>query len=484
VTEKPQNLIWICADDFAPYVSGAYSNPIARTPNLDAFAGESLLFENAFCTCPLSTPSNQSSWTGRYPRSIGVTLSPTPLPDSEESIAGRLGQLGFQVGAFGKTHYYAPRRHEFNVCAELKEYYDWKNSQSSRPLPADLETLGPWRPFYSPASIWLNSAARPFAAYQKEMQSHFYVSSACDFLKDCNDTPKRPFFLHLGICDTHSPFRFPVEYAGHFQASQFKAPAVSKEDLKEIPMAFDALTDIEKQGIQAAYYTAVEYMDSNIGRLLKAIKAYGFDKNSMIIVSSDHGYFLGQHGRFEKHSLYEEGVRVALLMKSPGMPLQGQRSKALVSLIDVAPSILDLMGLPASSRHQGHSMIDLLTGEADLHKHRDSVMIEYSDNAEAAVRTDRYKLIYCAGTRSRQDGYVTEAKPIKKLKLFDLKRDPNETTNLIGKWRHKSLINQLLDQLKDHLISTERDPSQVDTSMNRDDLLQTVLNPVELRSEY
>jgi choline-sulfatase len=119
------NIVWICADDFTPDVCGTYGNRIVRTACLDRLASQAIRFDRAYCACPLSTPSRQSFWTGRYPRSIGVTLSSTPLPDDEVTLPVLLRRAGYEVAAFGKTHFYWPRRHEFDVCADWPEYEAW-----------------------------------------------------------------------------------------------------------------------------------------------------------------------------------------------------------------------------------------------------------------------------------------------------------------------------------------------------------------------
>src|SRR5262249_49609978 len=129
-TPRPRNLrscpnfLWICADDLASYVCGAYGNRKVRTPNLDRLAVEGVRFDRAYCNCPLSTPSRQAFWTGRYPRSIGVTLSPTPLPEDEVTIITLLSGAGYETAALGKTHYYHPRPHEFDLCIDLGEHED------------------------------------------------------------------------------------------------------------------------------------------------------------------------------------------------------------------------------------------------------------------------------------------------------------------------------------------------------------------------
>src|SRR5262245_8495834 len=105
---RPPNVLWMCADDYAPYVSGAYRNPLARTPNLHRLASEGIRFDPAYCACPLSPPSRMAFLTGRYPRSVGVTLSPTPLPEGEATVGRLLGRAGYETLALGKTHYYDP----------------------------------------------------------------------------------------------------------------------------------------------------------------------------------------------------------------------------------------------------------------------------------------------------------------------------------------------------------------------------------------
>src|SRR5262249_38908681 len=157
------------------------------------------------------TPSRQSFWTGRYPRSIGVTLSPTPLPDDELTLPALLRQAGYEVAAFGKTHYYAPRPQEFDVCIDWAEYQAWLSGKGRASPPAGGGVLGPWRPFAAPARVWLNSAGLPYAAIDDNMFGTFLAAQAARYLA----APKaRPFFLYVSFHETHSPFWFPLEYRG------------------------------------------------------------------------------------------------------------------------------------------------------------------------------------------------------------------------------------------------------------------------------
>ena len=156
----------------------------------------------------------------------------------------------------------------------------------------------------------------------------------------------------------------------------------------------------------AAYATSAEFLDKNVGLVLDALDRSGHGANTLVIFTSDHGYLLGQHGRFEKHCCYEPAVRAALLMRFPASIQPGHATGALVELIDLVPTILELCGEPAPANLDGRSLTSLLRNQTSVHRER--VIAEYADNQEAMVRTERWKLIYCAGSRRRRDGYALD----------------------------------------------------------------------------
>jgi arylsulfatase A-like enzyme len=448
------NIVWICADDFTPDVCGAYGNRVVRTPNLDRLASEGMRFDRAFCTCPLSTPSRQSFWTGRYPRSIGVTLSRTPLPDDEVTLPDILRRSGYEVAAFGKTHYYWPRRHEFDICVDWAEYVAWLSSKGGLSFPVSSAVLGTWRPFHDPARVWLNSDCLPYAETDADMLGTFLASRAAQHLEGKRT---RPFFFYVSFYETHSPFWFPVEYRGRHDPRSFRVPSVGPEDKSRLPPVFRELTEADKQGIMAAYATSAEFLDKNVGLVLGALDRSGHAEDTLVIFTSDHGYLLGQHGRFEKHCCYEPAVRAALLMRFPEWIRPGQATSALVELIDLVPTILELCGESAPGNLHGRSLTSLLRDQTSVH--REHVIAEYADNEEAMIRTERWKLIYCAGSRRRRDGYALEepaGEP--SVQLYDLDNDPDETINLAGQAKHSGFVEQLTNVLAEHLMRTAREP--------------------------
>jgi choline-sulfatase len=448
------NVVWICADDFTPDVCGAYGNPLVRTPCLDRLASQGIRFDRAFCTCPLSTPSRQSFWTGRYPRSIGVTLSPTPLPDDEVTLPVLLRRAGYEAAAFGKTHYYWPRRHEFDVCVDWAEYEEWLARTGRGARPTRGAVLGPWRPFATPACVWLNSGCLPYAALDADMFGTFLASHAARYL---GEEKARPFFLYVSFYETHAPFWFPVEYRGRHDRRAFRVPPVGAEDHALLPAVFRELSEADKQGILAAYATSAEFLDKNVGLVLEALDRSPHADNTLVLFTSDHGYLLGQHGRFEKHCCFEPAIRAALLMRMPGLIRPGRTTAALVELIDLLPTILELCGVPPPANLQGRSLTALLRDQAGGHRTR--VFVEYADNEAAMVRTERWKLIYSTGKRVRRDGYALDRAargPV--VQLYDLADDPEEQRNLAGDAEHAGRVEELTRALADHLVRTAREP--------------------------
>ncbi len=314
-TPRRPNVLWICADDHAPYVCGAYGNKIVRTPNLDRLATEGVRFDRAYCNSPVCTASRQSFLTGRYPRSIGVTQLQTALPEGEQTLATLLQAAGYDTAAIGKMHFNSPFTHGFAHRIDLPQHARSLQEHAPKPLPPDLDTQPPWRPFRDPASVWLNSACRPFAARDEDMAGTFFARQGARYLQQRHD---KPFFLMVSFYEPHSPFRFPIDYRGKYRPEQFAVPRIGPEDDAQIPAIFRNLSDREKQGILAAYYTSTEFMDKNAGLVLDALKQSGHDADTLVIYTGDHGYMLGQHGRFEKHCCFEPAVRARCSCVGPG----------------------------------------------------------------------------------------------------------------------------------------------------------------------
>jgi arylsulfatase A-like enzyme len=448
------NVLWICADDLAAYTLGAYGDRLAHTPHIDRLATEGIRFNRAYCNSPVCTASRQSFLTGRYPRSVGVTQLKTALPESETTLAEMLAAAGYRTAAIGKMHFNSPLKHGFELRLDMPDYQRALKARGRKAIPDGIAVQPPWRPFKDPASVWLNSACLPVGLADADMSGTWFAEQAADYLHAAKDGP---FFLMVSFYEPHSPFLFPVEYRGRREPRLFAVPPLAPEDEWQVPAIFRDLTEVQKQGITAAYYTSVEFADKNIGAVLDALRATGHDLDTLVILTGDHGYMLGQHGRFEKHCSYEPAVHAPLIMRLPGGERPGRASDALVEFIDIVPTVLERCGVPVPEAVQGRSLAAIVDGKAT--GHRDHVIIEYSENEEAMIRDERFKLVYITGRRQREDGYAT-AQPLKHrvIELFDEHSDPDELQNLADRPEHKERLDHLIHLLAEHLRRTARRP--------------------------
>src|SRR4051794_18633554 len=180
---KPPNVLWVCADDLAPYVVGCYGNKVVKTPNLDRLASEGMRFDRAFCNAPVCTASRQSFLTGRYPRTVGVTQLKTPLPEGELTLARLLKAAGYDTASFGKMHFNSALTHGFDVRKDLGQHAQFLKANGKKPLPEGVAVLPTWRPFRDPASVWLNSGALPIGNVAADMAGTWFAEQAATYFR-------------------------------------------------------------------------------------------------------------------------------------------------------------------------------------------------------------------------------------------------------------------------------------------------------------
>ena len=464
-SRKP-NFVFILADDHAGYVLGADGNRLARTPHLDAFARESVRFSRHFCNSPVCTPSRQSLFTGQMPHSAGVTRLPTPLAEDRPTLAKHFQKAGYTTAVFGKMHFNrpgTPGMHGLDIAwTEDVLTREWQDRVKPAALPARMKTKPlPWKPLKDPARIWLNAGTLPYPCYERDMRASFQMAETERFLEQHKD---HPFALWVSFLEPHSPFDSPVEYADKYTPGGFRVPEPGPEDGGQVPIVFRDLTAADKRGIIAAYYTSVEYLDSNVGRLLRRLGELNLDSNTLVVYTADHGYCLGQHGRFEKHCGYDPALRVPLLMRYPGRIRPGVVHD-LTEHVDVPATIAELMEIEPLPIQHGHSLRPNLERRRD--EPRESIFSEYLENEEAYIRTDRWKFIFCTGRRARTDGYATEnPTPGRYEILYDLRADPGEFRNVAD--RHPDVVNRLTRVMLERFRETH---------VTRDETLDWYLRP-------
>ena len=219
-----------------------------------------------------------------------------------------------------------------------------------------------------------------------------------------------------------------MEDRNYFDPRRFPVRRVGPEDAGQVPLIFRDLSPEQKQGIIASYYTSVRFLDRNVGRALDLLKTHGLEENTLVVYLADHGYSLGQHGRFEKHCGYTPALHVPLMMRWPGKIREGT-VQDLTEHIDLPHTLTDLLGVKALPIRHGKSLRPYLEGRKP--EARDHIFSAYLENEECFVMDARWKLIFGSGKRARTDGYETDQpKPGRYVKLFDLQKDPGEFSNV------------------------------------------------------
>ena len=251
-------------------------------------------------------------------------------------------------------------------------------------------------------------------------------------------------------------------------------PRVGPEDHGQIPLIFRDLTPAEKQGIIAAYYTSVNFLDHNVGLLLEKLRQLNLANDTLVVYMADHGYCLGQHGRFEKHCTYDPALRVPLIIRYPGR-VSRRVVNDFTESVDVPPTILELLGVDPFGIQHGQSLRPYLEGHAPK-RPRTSIFSEYMENEEACIRTDRWMYSHCSGNRERTDGYKTDQPtPGRTVRLYDLKSDPGEFNNVAVK--HPEVVDKLSKLLLDRFRSTHPQASSEPSMLGVPDAIEWYLRP-------
>jgi arylsulfatase A-like enzyme len=457
------NLIFVFSDDHAAQAIGAYGSKLAPTPELDRLAEEGVLFENAFVTNSICAPSRAVVLTGRHSHLNGVLTNAETLDGTQTTFPQLLQRAGYQTALIGKWH--------------LK----------SDPTGFDhYEVLRGQGPYYNPVLLHKGGQTR-----HQGYTTDIITQRALRWLDEDRD-PSKPFLLcvwqkaphrhwqpaprHLTLFDDFSIPEPPTlfdDYAGRASPAHLQEMTVSDHlfpnDLKLIPQR--GLTPAQRQVWDAAYgpknalYQAaglsgrdrvrwqyqrylkdylrcITAVDENIGILREALTQRGLLEKSVLAYSSDQGFYLGEHGWYDKRWMYEESLRTPLIVRLPGKAQAGKRVRAMVQNLDYAPTFLELAGAKVPSQMQGLSMLPLLrAGDEKQVPWRRSIYYQYYEFPGAhmvrrhyGVRTERFKLIH----------YYN----LGEWELFDLQEDPRELRSVHAEPRYAEIRKKLEEELR------------------------------------
>ncbi len=438
--EQP-NILVIMSDEHAPQFSGAYGHPLVRTPRMDALAAAGVLFENAYCNTPLCAPSRASFMTGRYPYHTGAWDNAAPLASDAVTWAHLLRTAGYDAVLSGKQHFVGPD-HLHGFRAQLARdlhaehdhpIFDW--SEGTRVAP------GPW-----PAL----AQAGPGTTEEIEVDDGV-EEAALAYLRD-PDRTAQPWAMQVGFIAPHFPLVVPQRFWDEYPPESVDMPVVPPGHLENQHPVYRRMrrmfgtADEFPEGLtrrgRAGYYGLIAYLDEKIGRLVDALDETGQRENTLVIYTSDHGEMAGEHGMWRKSNFYEHSARVPLVLSWPGRLPAGRREAGVVSLVDVAATLLDAAGVEAVAPLDGDSLLPLARGEATDWK--DEAFAEYLAHGVARpmamLRRGRYKLNY-----SLDD--VPE--------LYDLETDPGEFRDLADDPAHRPVREALRARLLSHWNPTD-----------------------------
>lgn len=459
-----QNIVVILSDDHALNVTGTYGNEIIRTPNIDRIADEGITFDRSYCNAPICSASRQSMLTGKYPHATGVNLLFTPFPDEQNTtIAEHLQGQGYETAIIGKTHWNnwvwynlykeGLPTHGFDTVIGGAQYNKFLKENPPLPLPGKMD-------YYARKDIEAGSVAElmnykvlPHPIDDAHSKGTFYANEAVQFMKSNSDNP---FLVWLAFHEPHQPYYFPIEYRDKYDPEMMPLPEGSPEDDRWIPAKFRNMTDEQKRGIIASYYTSTEYMDKNIGIVLDAIDEMGLAENTVVIYLSDNGYLLYEHKRFEKHTMWEEATHQPMIVKAGKRYRAGEREDAIIEYIDVVPTLLEMVGAEPLKEAQGESFVEVIINESEEHK--TFAFSEYLTDNLAMITSDKWKYVFHTGSRDLGIDYATGYGPSGIVhRLYNLENDPKEYMDVSKRPENKEIRTQMQNAMLQRFIETHPD---------------------------
>jgi len=407
-----RNIIFILIDDQRYDSFGFMGHPFLETPHLDRLASSGVQFVNAFVTTSLCSPSRASILSGQYAHRHGVLDNNTRLPADTPTFPKELQKAGYDTAFIGKWH---------------------MGGSSDEPRPG----FNRWVSFrgqgvyYNP-TLNVDGERVKREGYLTDMIAEYAV----DFI---NKDRQSPFFLYVSHKAVHAMFEPAERHKGCYKDKKYVHPdsmADTDENYRGKPAWVRAQRD-SWHGVDGMYNGAVEFdtfvrdyaetlraVDDSVGAILEALREKGILDETLLIYTSDNGFLFGEHGHIDKRSMYEESIRVPLLVHCPALVKGGQKRDEMIVNVDYAPTILEAAGLDVPQTVQGRSFYGLLDGSEK--RWRDAFLYEYfwersfpQTPTVLGVRTDTHKLMRYHGIWDRYE-------------LYDLEKDPKEMNNLLA----------------------------------------------------
>ena len=469
-TQRP-NIIFIMSDDHAAPAISAYKGFLSgafKTPNIDRLADEGILFENTFCTNSICTPSRANILTGKYSHKNGVYTLNEKLEDNQVTFPKLMQKDGYYTGVIGKWHLHTePKGFDYwKVMIDQGRYHDPIYCEMGKGWSMDDD----------------DGTGTVYKGYVTDITTDFGI----DFLE--NRQKDKPFLLLLHYKAPHDPWDHSEKYNDLFADMDLPEPVTLFDDYST---RGDGIKDCtQKIGQNHTFYEeqtgklkgdqrkreqyqiyikkylrCVKSVDDNIGRVLKYLEDNGLADNTVISYTGDQGFYLGEHGMYDKRFMYDESLRMPFLVRYPNGIKPGQVTDEIATNVDFAETILDYAGIDIPADMQGRSLRPILEGNTPpdwpqamyyrywMHGAHFNIPGHYG------VRSKDYKLIffygkglgyshsthYPTGDWQFEGNKVVETKPY--WEMYDLKTDPNELNNVFDDPAYSDIQNELTAKL-------------------------------------
>ncbi len=485
--ESPPNILFIMSDDHTSQAWGIYDSlldDVAQTPNISRLRDEGAKFANVFATNSICTPSRATILTGQYSHKNDVyTLADTLSPE-KETLVTLLQSKGYQTGLIGKWHLKSPPQgfDYYNILPSQGRYHN---------------------PILRDSSNW-EEGGQEYQGFTADV----FTDLSLDWLKNRNRD--QPFLLMTHFKATHEPFNYPPRFDSLYKDTKMPEPeslynfypdntdrTFEGQVLEILGRRFEqnssyysgdsfSLEGLDRHEARSKTYQKFvkdflrsgAAIDENIGRLLDYLDRQDLAENTIVIYTADQGYFMGEHGMFDKRMMYEESMRMPFVIRYPKEIEAGITNDDIILNTDFAPSLLDYAGLSMPNGMQGRSFRSNIGGQTP-DDWREAMYYRYWMHqqhrpAHLGIRTKRYKLIYLYGQPLRDIYGEEPTKPA--WEFYDLRKDPKELQNLYGNPAYTQEIERLKSQLlklKQQAGDSDRKYPQMQPLINKRGLCRT-----------
>lgn len=477
-THKRPNIVFIMSDDHGYQAISAYGHGLNHTPHIDSLAAAGMLFNHAFVNNSLCAPSRASIISCKYSNKSSVAKIGDLFDGSQTTFPKQLQKAGYETALIGKWHLFTEPTgfNYWTIFPGQGEYYnplfirqngdtvkvkgyatnlvtdytiDWLNQRdTTKPFCILVWNKAPHRNFMpeikylnkfdsvtipEPATLFDDYSTRTRAAHEQKMEIGKWLSPEYDLMEEM--FPEKPYKRYDRLWINKFKRLSPEQQQAYLKAYKPKNDAFRKANLKG-----EALTRWKYQRFMKNYLRTVQTIDDNVGRVMDYLKAHHLDSNTIVIYTSDQGFYLGEHGWFDKRFMYKESFRTPLIVSWPGVIEPGSVSNAPVMNLDIGETLLDAAGATIPEDMQGRSFLPILEGHVPdnwrkyVYYHYYASGGEHNVAKHIGVRSDRYKLIYFYEN--------------KEWELYDMKKDSNELHNIFNNPEYKAVQDSMIHELK------------------------------------